>query len=56
MVYTVIERIFQFSNKLLHQYLLIHPVIILITFFCVLKIFPLCDEFSQNNNPQFISE
>lgn len=33
------------------KYLILHPVIILIIFFCILKIFALCEEFTQNINP-----
>jgi hypothetical protein len=44
-------RIFKFLNKSLHESLRLHPVMILIIFFCVLKIFTLSEEFSQNINP-----
>jgi len=37
-------------NKSLNQSLLLHPVIILIKFFCVLKVLALCEGFPQNIN------
>jgi hypothetical protein len=42
--------------KSIHKSLTMLPVIILNIFFCILKIFALCEEFHQNFNPQFITE
>jgi hypothetical protein len=42
-------RIFNFLNKSLHESLLLHPVMNLIIFFCILKIFTLCEQL--NNLP-----
>jgi hypothetical protein len=40
-----------FLNKFLHESVFPHPSIILITFFCILNIVELCDEFPQNIIP-----
>jgi len=44
-------NIFYFFNKFLHENLFPHPSIILIAFFCVLKVVELCDESPQNIIP-----
>jgi hypothetical protein len=38
-------------NRLLHDTLLLWPIIILIIYFCILKIFMLCVEFPQKGKP-----
>jgi len=50
------STIFRFLNKSLYKTLLLHPVIILIIFFFMLKIFVLFEEFPQNIYPWFIME
>jgi hypothetical protein len=43
-------------NRLLHEFLACAPAIILITFFCKVKIFPLWEELSQNLFSYFMIE
>jgi len=45
------RRIFDILNKFLHEFLFLYPIIILITFFCILKTIILCDEFPLNVIP-----
>ena len=45
---------FKFLNKCLHESVLLHPVILLIIFFIILKIFVQYEEFPQIVNPQFM--
>jgi len=42
-------KICNFLNKFLHEILFPHPSIILIAFFCMLKIVELCYEFPYNS-------
>jgi hypothetical protein len=44
-------KISNFLNKFLHETLFPHSSMILIAFFCNLKITELCDEFPQNMIP-----
>jgi hypothetical protein len=44
-------KISKLKNNFLHESLLLQPIIILIIFFCNLKIFMLSGEFPQNNKP-----
>jgi hypothetical protein len=50
------NNIFNLLNNSLQDSLYPHPIIILITVFCILKSTELCDETAQNILPQDITE
>jgi hypothetical protein len=50
------NKICNFLNKFRHETLVPHPSIILIAFFCIVKIMELCDKFPQNIIPQLKTE